>query len=232
MNTEGKQQIKILKDGPYLVTGSVPLREKVMVSAGHHREYQDGREFAHEESYALCRCGQSSNPPFCDATHAKVGFTGLEVADKTPYDERADVFEGPTLDLYDDNRCAFARFCHQEHGDVWTLTESSHHAVLREEAITASINCPTGRLVQHDKEKGYAEIEPEVDPSVWILQDPERDVSGPLFVRGGIELVGSDGTAYELRNRYALCRCGSSQNKPFCDAMHVSVDYQDGLNQI
>ena len=39
-----------------------------------------------------------------------------------------------------------------------------------------------------------------------------------------------DGTEYELRNRYALCRCGASRNKPFCDAMHVTVGYEDGLN--
>ena len=39
-----------------------------------------------------------------------------------------------------------------------------------------------------------------------------------------------DGSTYELRNRYALCRCGASRNKPFCDAMHVSIGFSDGLD--
>ena len=39
-----------------------------------------------------------------------------------------------------------------------------------------------------------------------------------------------DGVEYELRNRYALCRCGASRNKPFCDAMHVTVGFEDGLD--
>ncbi|MDP8996734.1 MAG: CDGSH iron-sulfur domain-containing protein, partial [Pseudomonadota bacterium] len=35
------------------------------------------------------------------------------------------------------------------------------------------------------------------------------------------------GTAYELRNRVALCRCGASNNKPFCDGAHASVRFND-----
>jgi CDGSH-type Zn-finger protein len=225
-----EKKITITKNGPYLVSGGVPLNEKVMVSKGRHREYQAGRTFEVQENYALCRCGHSKNPPFCDGAHAKAGFDGSEVASTTPFDQRVEIFEGPTLDLFDDNRCAFARFCHREDGEVWSLTEESGDPHLRAEAIQASVDCPAGRLVHHDKEDGYQEIEPALAPEISVLQDPEREVSAPLFVKGGIPLVSAEGFVYEPRNRYALCRCGASRNKPFCDASHVNIGYVDGLD--
>jgi CDGSH-type Zn-finger protein len=39
-------------------------------------------------------------------------------------------------------------------------------------------------------------------------------------VRGGITIESADGVPYEVRNRVTLCRCGRSDNKPFCDASH------------
>jgi CDGSH-type Zn-finger protein len=47
-------------------------------------------------------------------------------------------------------------------------------------------------------------------------------------VRGGIEVHSADGRVYELRNRVALCRCGASGNKPFCDGSHVATGFNDG----
>jgi len=224
-----EKSITITKDGPYLVKGGVPLNEKIMVSVGHHREYQQGRVFDQQEEYALCRCGLSKNPPFCDGTHAECGFDGHETASTVPFNERIELFDGPTLDLYDDNRCAFARFCHREGKEVWTLTEESDNEPERADAILASTECPSGRLVHHDKRNDYAEIEPELEPEISVLQDPERGVSACLFVKGGIPLQSAEGFLYETRNRYALCRCGHSANKPFCDARHVNEGYVDGL---
>jgi CDGSH-type Zn-finger protein len=229
MTSGGK--ITILKDGPLLVSGSVPLDELRMVSAGANREYQKTRDFPASESYALCRCGKSATPPFCDGHHAKEGFDGTEVASTRPFEERVEHFDGPTLDLLDDSRCAFARFCHRADSEVWTLTENSDDIRLREEAIKAAVDCPAGRLVQRDKLSGGAVIEPELEPRISILQDPERQVSAPLYVQGNIPLVSAKGFTYELQNRYTLCRCGASRNKPFCDAMHVSVGFADGHEQ-
>lgn len=223
------EKITIVTDGPYLVSGGVPLNEKVIVPVGHHHEYQRGREFEVGDRYALCRCGHSKNPPFCDGSHTQANFDGTELATTEPFDERVEVFEGPSLDLFDDSRCAFARFCHREDGEVWTLTEESGNPRLRDEAILASTQCPAGRLVHHDKLNDYVELEPELKPEISLLQDPEKGVSAPLYVQGGIPLLSADGFAYEARNRYALCRCGASHNKPFCDASHVHVGYRAGL---
>lgn len=224
--------IKILKDGPYLVSGDIELNEKIMIKEGPKREYKKGQNLAQAKTYALCRCGHSKNPPFCDGTHAKLNFSSTETASDAPYESRAKELKGPTIDLYDDGRCAFARFCHQEHGDVWDLTVNSDDPTMRKEAIAASVKCPTGRLVHHDKLAPNGAIEPDLKPAISVLQDPDRGVSGPLFVQGGIPLNGSDGKYYGQQNRYALCRCGESRNKPFCDATHVNAAYVDGLDEI
>jgi CDGSH-type Zn-finger protein len=42
-------------------------------------------------------------------------------------------------------------------------------------------------------------------------------------------VVATDGFAYELRNRQTLCRCGHSNNKPFCDGTHAAIGFDDSL---
>lgn len=221
-------RITVKEDGPYLVSGGVPLTEDAIVEStdGSHLEFHRVRELETKEGYALCRCGRSKNKPFCDGSHARVGFDGTEVASREPYLRRVDEYPGPELDLLDDDRCAYARLCHRRGVDVWTLTEGATDEKIGRQAVGASWNCPTGRLEHHDARTGEV-YEQELDPGITILEDVQEGVSGPLFVHGGIALVGADGTEYELRNRYALCRCGASSNKPFCDAMHVSVGFYD-----
>ena len=67
-----------------------------------------------------------------------------------------------------------------------------------------------------DKATGLP-IEPELEPSLGLIEDTEKKVSGPIWVRGGIPVVSAEGTTYEIRNRLTLCRCGRSANKSFCD---------------
>ncbi len=219
-------KIKIIKNGPYLVSGNIPLSEKVIVSKGNSYEFEEGHILPQSETYALCRCGKSKNPPFCDGFHEKFNFNGTETASRADYAQRiVEKVEGPGLDLLDDGRCAYARFCHREKGDVWHLTDNSDDPEYKREAIKAACDCPSGRLVVVDKD-GVV-IEPEYNPSIEILQDPEEEVSGPIFVKGNIPVESSDGFAYETRNRITLCRCGKSRNKPFCDATHIPIGYLD-----
>jgi CDGSH-type Zn-finger protein len=218
-------KIKIIKGGPYIVTGGIPLSEKIITPRGRGYEYRAGRDLPQSEEYALCRCGGSKNMPFCDGSHVKTHFAGEEVAPKDTYKGRAERIDGPGVDLYDDERCAYARFCHREKGNVWQLTRSSGSEECRAEAIQAANDCPTGRLVAVDKD-GNA-IEREYEPSIEILQDPEEGVSAGIFVKGNIPVESSDGGLYETRNKAVLCRCGRSRNMPYCDASHVSVHFSD-----
>ena len=220
-------RIKIIENGPYLVSGAIPIKEMIITPEGHHYVLKEGRALPQAETYALCRCGCSKNPPFCDGSHRDVGFDGRETASREPFTQRlTDVISGSTMTLLDDGRCAFARFCHADQGDIWSLTESDDKAENREAAIRAAKECPAGRLVMVDVEG--KPIEETFDPQIIIMQDPQKGVSASIFVKGPVVVEGADGTEYEVRNRVALCRCGRSSNKPFCDAAHVSNAFDDG----
>ena len=212
--------------GPYVVSGNAPLSEKIILPKGNGYVFGEGRPLPQAETYALCRCGKSKAAPFCDGAHIVEGFRGDETASRRPYRERAERLRGPGVDLLDDGRCAFARFCHRDKGTAWELADDSASAENRAEAITAASECPAGRLTALDRDGTVHE--PAYEPGIDIMQDPERGVSAGIFVKGGIPIESADGTLYEPRNRVALCRCGRSKDKPFCDATHVLVGYRDG----
>ncbi len=49
--------------------------------------------------------------------------------------------------------------------------------------------------------------------------------NGPLILQGPVQMAGTDGeTAHG--NKTALCRCGASENKPFCDGSHAAVGFE------
>ena len=50
--------------------------------------------------------------------------------------------------------------------------------------------------------------------------------NGPYIVKGEVQLMDSEGNAYPVQKRMALCRCGASTEKPFCDGTHSKVGFQ------
>jgi CDGSH-type Zn-finger protein len=50
--------------------------------------------------------------------------------------------------------------------------------------------------------------------------------NGPLLVRGGVSVKDADGNEYEVQDVIALCRCGQSAKKPFCDATHKTCGFE------
>ena len=52
-------------------------------------------------------------------------------------------------------------------------------------------------------------------------------INGPYRVRGPITLEDAEGNKFELPGEViALCRCGGSKNKPFCDGSHREINFQ------
>lgn len=220
-------KIKVSKNGPYLVSNLEKLsQEAYMPDNNGVLNPVELQQFPVEKEMALCRCGHSKQAPFCDGSHEKVNFDGTETADHSAYLDRSETFTGPKLSLLDDERCAFSRFCHREQGEVWTLTTQSDDPEKAKEAIQGASLCPSGRLTAVlDGEL----VEDEYQDTLAIAEDLQERVSASLNARGDFTLESADGTLYEKRNRLALCRCGQSRNKPFCDASHVNAGYQDGI---
>ena len=214
-------KIKIVKNGPYIVSGAVPLYQQIIVTdeAGHTKDLVDEREFSTRDTYSLCRCGESKDKPYCDGTHNDFDFDGTETASRKPYIEKSEIFDGPELRLTDAHEfCDHSRFCLRS-GGIRNLIEKSDDPEARQTAIEEAMICPSGRLVLWDKKTGKP-FENEFKPSIVMVHDKQKKCQGPIWVRGGIPLESSDGTQYETRNRVTLCRCGKSENKPYCDGSH------------
>jgi Uncharacterized conserved protein len=229
LTTKDNKHIKIVKNGPFLVSGKIPLIKLAVDTdeAGYPYSWIEKETYPQKEEYALCRCGQSKNKPYCDGTHAKVGFEGTETATKNSYIDDAKEIEGPDLILTDNHAlCNHAGFCTRA-GGIGYLVMHSNNPEDKKTAIQIASNCNSGRFVVYDKETGNP-IEPEFEPSIAVTEEPEKGVSGPLWVRGKIPIESSDGTTYEVRNRVTLCRCGKSSNKPFCDGTHIMTGFNDG----
>jgi len=220
-------KIKITKNGPYEVSGAIPLAEEEIVvdENGDPLEWKKTKDFPTKSELLLCRCGHSKNKPFCDRSHSKVEFDGEETAGlKRTFSDMEHVYDGPLINLHDaEELCSGAGFCHRL-GGIWELSESdtdSDVATAKEQCA----NCPSGRLVVEDKKKGI--VESELEESISITQEPDSGVSGPIWAKGNIEVESSSGEKYEKRNRVTLCRCGKSNNKPFCDGMHRLAEFSD-----
>lgn len=228
--SSSEPRVVVTKNGPYLVTGAIPLARQTIVAdeKGESQQWREDHPFPQLENYALCRCGQSGNKPFCDGTHKKAGFDGTETASRRPYREQAQLHEGPALSLTDaEPLCAFARFC-DPNGQVWNQVTQSDVAAVRADFIRQVNHCPSGRLVAWERRSGKP-VEHGLPVSIGLIEDPAQGASGPLWLRGGVPVIAADGFAYEVRNRVTLCRCGASKNKPFCDGSHVTVGFRDAL---
>jgi CDGSH-type Zn-finger protein len=226
--SKNEPKVTVCKNGPYLVSGGVPLAKQTIVAdhEGNSLEWREGDALPAQDSYALCRCGHSQTKPFCDGTHKKIGFDGTETASRQPYSEQAQVMDGPAMALTDaEALCGFARFC-DPNGQVWNQVARTDEAKMRTLFIRQVNNCPSGRLVAWDRSSGKP-VEHPLPKSIGVIEDPAEGVSGPLWLRGGIPLSSADGFTYEVRNRVTVCRCGASKNKPFCDGAHATIKFRD-----
>jgi CDGSH-type Zn-finger protein len=230
MSDPAGMKVVVMKRGPYHVTGSVPLAVQVITpnGSGESWDWTPGRSFEARGEYFLCRCGQSKNKPFCDNTHLSVGFEGDETASRRPLERQSVHYDGPTMALSDAEKyCAFARFC-DPGGKIWALIERTDDPKVAELVVREANHCPAGRLVVREKGTGKP-VEHPLPPSLGLVEDPALECSGPLWVRGGVRVESQDGKAYEQRNRMTLCRCGASDNMPFCNGSHASIRFRDGL---
>ena len=210
------------ENGPYLVKNLQSLSN----SEGEKIK-TDG------EVVVLCRCGKSSNKPFCDGTHRKTGF--LSATDSSgPGDWQN--YVGNHITIHDNRRlCAHAGKCTDGLASVWRMNKKPW--IDPDGADVAAIisvidQCPSGALSYTIDDKPGIDDEPGNEQagveSILVAKD------GPYHVVGGITLNDPSRTTSDIPVRYALCRCGASKNKPFCDGSHWDIEFKDDVleNQI
>lgn len=207
--TGNNPTIECKGNGPYIAKGLDELTGPA------------GAGFPAKPVMALCRCGASANKPFCDGTHTKIGFSGARLSDGSA--DRRDTYTGKAITIYDNRGlCAHAGVCTDRLAAVWRMGEepwiypdgASAEAII--EVIQA---CPSGALSYSIG--GEEAAAPDRGPAIAIAKD------GPYHVTGNVELVGVAGSEGVSRERYTLCRCGASKNKPFCDGSHWDAGFKD-----
>lgn len=210
-------------NGPLMVEGDVSLVRKTAVHSEHGEPltWKGSDELSDKSRYALCRCGESTNKPFCDGTHTAAGFDGTETADTESYDNRSKTLGGTGLTVRDDRSiCVHAGFCGNKVTNVWKQVAETDDSMVRLAVINEIEKCPSGALT-YRFDGDDADTEPDLPTRIGVIDD------GPLWVTGGVAVETSDGRRLETRQRVTLCRCGASANKPLCDGSHKEAGFTD-----
>jgi len=209
--------------GPLMVSGDVPIVRKTAVHSEHGEPlaWKTSDGLSERSTYALCRCGDSQNKPFCDGTHKAEGFEGTDTADSSTYDERSRELGTNGITVRDDRSiCVHAGFCGNRHTNIWKQSKDMSDSTVRLAVINEVEKCPSGAIT-YRFDGDDADTEPDYPLQVGVIDD------GPLWVTGGIPVTTSDGVELKRRNRVTLCRCGQSGNKPLCDGSHKEAGFAD-----
>lgn len=132
-------------------------------------------------------------------------------------------YEGEAIRvLFDAKRCIHAAEC--VHGQPAVFNAENKPWILPDQGDADDIAkvvsaCPTGALSFERKDGGPAE-ERASENTAAIVAD------GPIFLRGDIQVVDKDQNVVAEGGRLALCRCGASKIKPFCDNSHVEAEFK------
>ena len=132
-------------------------------------------------------------------------------------------YPGDQINVHWDGRlCIHIAECGNASGDLfvggrqpWCVPDKT----TNEEVAEVCERCPSGALTYTDK-TGIAE-ETANRNTVNIAYN------GPLYLRGNLAIEGAPNDMQGVKYRAALCRCGHSKNKPFCDNSHLEAGFKD-----
>ncbi len=199
-------------NGPYLVTNV----ENLVNSKGERLEARP--------RMALCRCGGSANKPFCDGTHARIGFASAKSPDRVK--DHRDTYRREELTVFDNRGiCQHSGICTDTLSSVFRARAEPFvdlSAAAKDAIIQTVRQCPSGALSY--ALDGIEHRDQQREPRVTVSKD------GPYRITGGVEIPDEPRAEGASNEHYALCRCGGSKNKPFCDGTHWYIKFRDDRN--
>jgi CDGSH-type Zn-finger protein/truncated hemoglobin YjbI len=210
--------IRCAHNGPYLVTNAERVRDWL------------GQEVQTSPQMALCRCGASAIKPVCDASCASSGFSDKKDPDRVP--DKRDRYDGVQLTVLDNRGiCQHSGFCSDRLSTVFHTegTFVTPSGGRMDEIVRAVRDCPSGALsyaIDGVEARSQVDWDNSREPAIEVTKDGPYRITGevPLTDHHGAAVGRAAGSSLE---HYALCRCGHSQNKPFCSGMHWYVDFKD-----
>ena len=219
--TDNKPMIVPLPNGPlYLIND----RE---IKAIENLENSKGEKLSNIQGIALCRCGASRNKPFCDGTHGVTRFSSKNADNnnnKTSSKRKS--YVGSKITIHDNRRiCSHAAECVNNLSSVFNLNKRpwiNPDGAITKEIIETIKKCPSGALSYSIDGIEYRDYDGK--QLVKVSKD------GPYYITGGIELIGAEFPDDASKEHYTLCRCGTSNNKPFCDGNHSIINFKDEKN--
>jgi CDGSH-type Zn-finger protein/uncharacterized Fe-S cluster protein YjdI len=139
-------------------------------------------------------------------------------------DKKVFRFAGEKVDaLWDGRLCIHVGECTRAKGglfesgrDPWGKPDEGEADYVAEVVR----RCPSGALWVERKDGGAAESAP--DENVAVIAN-----NGPIYLSGDLDIDGAVDDMPAVRYRAALCRCGDSKNKPFCDNSHEKAGFVD-----
>jgi CDGSH-type Zn-finger protein/uncharacterized Fe-S cluster protein YjdI len=132
-------------------------------------------------------------------------------------DEAQEYRGGKLVVRFDGKACVHARNCVLGRPEVFQANVPgpwiAPDAAAVEAVVSTALACPSGAITFERLDGGAAEQPPPVN----LVRVREN---GPLAVHAELQIAGQP-----ARHRATLCRCGASQNKPYCDASHVAAGF-------
>lgn len=209
---KSKPSIEPLENGPYLVKNLETLCNS------------KGEAIETNPQMALCRCGGSGTKPFCNGTHAKMGFSSKKIEGRLP--DKTDDYSSAELTIHDNRGvCAHSAHCTDDLPSVFILGQEpwiNPGGAGADEIESVIKICPSGALSYTRAGSLYKDW--TSDPAVKVSKN------GPYEVSGGLDINDPDRATPESVGHCTLCRCGGSKNKPFCDGTHWNNGFADEKN--
>ncbi len=197
-----EQEIVFTKHTPFLAVDVDVLKN------------DEGKEFPLGKVTALCRCGKSSNKPYCDGTHEKKGLNEIK-SEKRKKDNLKD-YAGKDITVHFNlGVCSHNAACVRNLPEVFNVRKKpwimADNAPV-EKVIETIKKCPSGALSYTIDGKKHTAFKEKKE--ILVQKNGSYQVSGGILLKDDME------SEPEIDTHYELCRCGLSKNKPFCDGAH------------